>query len=113
MSDMGRKDVVKEPSDGSQPPQREESVLMHDQDLRRRVVNFLLAHQIPALRRVQVQASGGSVILYGTVRSFYQKQLCLNCCRRVAGVIEVMDCLDVVSATANPLQSRGDSCVRK
>ena len=106
MSDTGGEEVVKQSRGGSGPPRRQQSELIHDQDCTPRVTTFLLAHQIPALRRVQVQATGGSVILQGTLRSFYQKQLCMNCCRHVAGVIEVVDRLAVVSAAENPLQWR-------
>jgi osmotically-inducible protein OsmY len=69
----------------------------YDQDLKRRVVNYLVGHKMPALRHVDVEADRGTVVLRGRVYSFFQKQLCLNCCRRVAGVIKLVDKLDVVT----------------
>ena len=68
----------------------------HDRDLKRRVVNYLLDRGIPNLRRIDVHADGGTVTLRGHVRSFYHKQLCLHCSRRVAGVMELIDRIDVV-----------------
>jgi osmotically-inducible protein OsmY len=66
-----------------------------DRDLERRVVNYLWGRHVPALRHIVVEAAGGIVTLRGQVRSFYEKQLCHNCCRRVAGVRELIDDLDV------------------
>jgi osmotically-inducible protein OsmY len=68
-----------------------------DRDLERRVLNYLIGRQMPALRTIEVAAQGGTVVLRGKVPTFYQKQLCLNCCRRVAGVLEVIDQVDVVA----------------
>lgn len=72
----------------------------HDRDLERRVTNYLVGRQVPTLRQIRVQADRGTVRLRGQVHSFYHKQLCLNCTRRVAGVLELVDELDVVSGAA-------------
>ena len=68
-----------------------------DRDLERRVMNYLTGRHVPALRRLEVQAAGGTVTLRGTVGSFYEKQLSQQCCRRVAGVLNLIDAVDVVS----------------
>lgn len=68
-----------------------------DRDLERRIVNFLVGRQVPALRQIHVEADHGKVVLRGRVHSFYQKQLCLACSRRVAGVLEVVDEVAVAS----------------
>lgn len=67
-----------------------------DRDLERRVVNYLAGRHLPALRHLAVEAHNGTVTLRGRVRTFYEKQLCQHCCRRVAGVIEYVDAIDVV-----------------
>jgi osmotically-inducible protein OsmY len=69
-----------------------------DRDLERRVTNYLWGRHVPALRNVLVEATDGVVTLRGQVRSFYEKQLCHNCCRRVAGVRQLVDDVDVMSA---------------
>jgi osmotically-inducible protein OsmY len=66
-----------------------------DDDLARRVINYLHSKGIRSLREVSVEASRGTVLMQGTVGSFYEKQLCLNCTRRVAGVIELVDEIEV------------------
>lgn len=66
-----------------------------DLDLKRRVHSYLQGRQVPSLRDLQVQAQAGRVVLSGRVSSFYEKQLALNCCRRVAGVYELVDCVEV------------------
>jgi len=68
-----------------------------DRDLEHRVISFLRQSGIATLRRVTVEASAGTVTLYGRVHSFYQRQLCLQCCQRVAGVIRLVDRIEVES----------------
>jgi osmotically-inducible protein OsmY len=68
-----------------------------DRDLERRVVNYLARRHVPGLRQLAVEANNGTVTLRGQVRSFYEKQLSHHCCRRVAGVIRLVDAIDVVS----------------
>ena len=58
-----------------------------DLNLMRRVKNFLHSKQVRSLRQVDVKADHGRVVLRGEVGSFYEKQLCLSCARRVAAVI--------------------------
>jgi osmotically-inducible protein OsmY len=66
-----------------------------DADLERRIANFLLGYKIPALKEIEVHSDRGEVTLRGHVASFYQRQLCISCCRHVAGVIEVNDEIQV------------------
>ena len=68
-----------------------------DRDLERRVVNFLQGWQRPGLRNVEVKATAGTVTLRGTVNSFYEKQLSQQCCRRVAGVLKLIDAISVAA----------------
>lgn len=68
---------------------------LSDRDLERRVTNFLFARNLPTLRRLHVAADNGTVTLRGRVHSFYEKQLCQHACRRVAGVISMVDAIDV------------------
>ncbi len=73
-----------------------------DRDLERRVVNFLHGWQMPGLRKLEVEATAGTVTLRGTVNSFYEKQLSQQCCRRVAGVLKLIDAISVsASRTAS------------
>ncbi len=70
-------------------------VVRSNRDLERRVVNYLSGRQVSALRGILVQADNGTVTLRGEVFSFYQKQLCIQCSRRVAGVINLIDRIEV------------------
>lgn len=72
----------------------------HDMDLERRVISFLWGRHVPSLRHVTVEAADGIVTLRGQVRSYYEKQLCHDCCRRVAGVLRLIDSLNVVPVAA-------------
>jgi hypothetical protein len=69
-------------------------LLEADRDLERRVASFLV-HQRPELRHLSVEAQGGTVTLRGSVRTFYEKQIGHTLCRRVAGVVRLIDAVDV------------------
>ena len=62
-----------------------------DDDLRQRVSSFLRSRHFPAFRGLQVGAQDGAVTISGEVCSFYEKQVALDSCRRVAGVLSMVD----------------------
>jgi len=62
-----------------------------DLDLERRVRIYLGSRFHPSLNRLRVAAHGGCVTLTGTVHSFYERQLAVSTCKRVAGVMSVVD----------------------
>jgi osmotically-inducible protein OsmY len=66
-----------------------------DRELERRVSNFLSQQHFPRLRGIEVEARQGVVSLRGRVRSFHERQLCIHCCQRVAGVVGVNDKIQV------------------
>lgn len=66
-----------------------------DQDLQRRVVSFLAGRYLPSLRQLQVDVHEGTVTLRGCVTSFYEKQIAIHSCQRVAGVHKLVDAVDV------------------
>ena len=73
-----------------------------DRDLERRVVSYLADRHLPGLRHLTVEAQAGTVTLRGTVHSYYEKQLSQQCCRRVAGVLKLIDAVDVAARAAAP-----------
>ncbi len=68
-----------------------------DRDLERRVTAFLADRNVPALRRLGVRSHRGVVTLRGRVKTFYEKQLSGQSARRVAGVVDVIDAIQVAS----------------
>ena len=66
-----------------------------DQDLQRRVVSFLAGRYLPSLRQLEVDVQEGIVTLRGRVTSFYEKQVAIHSCQRVAGVRKLVDAVDV------------------
>jgi len=67
-----------------------------DRELERRVISFLETKHVPALRYLEVKARAGVVTLSGRVYTFYEKQLCNQCCRRVPGVRQLVNEVDVI-----------------
>ncbi len=63
-------------------------------ELLRRVRQFLIGSNLPGLRHIVVEVEGDTVVLWGSVRMFYEKQLAVRLSRRVAGVIQVVDLIE-------------------
>lgn len=68
-----------------------------DSDVQGRVSNFLHNKKFPAFRDINVEVHHGTVTLTGSVCSYYEKQVALNTCQRVAGVLSMIDHIDVES----------------
>jgi hypothetical protein len=73
----------------------DETVATEREGLRQRVRLFLATSHIPTLRHVDVEIDGDVVLLRGKVRSYYEKQMALQFASRVAGVIQVVDSIEV------------------
>ena len=70
------------------------------QDLARRAKIFLSMQQIAEFDQVEIESDGSRLIISGKVRSQQSRELCVDCCRRVAGVLDVIDSLDVTAGPA-------------
>lgn len=62
-----------------------------DQDVQDRVAHFLRSRHFPAFQNLEVSVSNGAVTVSGEVCSFYEKQVALTSCQRVAGVLSLVD----------------------
>ncbi len=77
-----------------------------DQDLQERVSSFLGSRHFPAFKDLEVSVDNGMVTVAGTVNSYYEKQVAMTSCQRVAGVLSLIDQI-VVSEL--PLSAKSDS----
>jgi osmotically-inducible protein OsmY len=66
-----------------------------DGDVQQRVRTFLNTRHFPAFRRLHVDVENGAVRLSGSVPSFYEKQVAISSCQRVAGVLQLIDAIIV------------------
>jgi hypothetical protein len=66
--------------------------------LLKRIQTFLHGQHIPALRQLKVEVSGDTAVIHGKVRTFYERQVGVECCKRVAGVRNVIDLITVATA---------------
>lgn len=66
-----------------------------DCDLQRRVRSFLASRHYQALRCLRIDVTDGAVVLSGTVPTFHQRQVAFECAKHVAGVLRVIDRLNV------------------
>jgi osmotically-inducible protein OsmY len=67
-----------------------------DCGLEQRVIRFLETKHVPGLRHLAVKARGGIVKLSGRVHTYYEKQLCNQCCGRVPGLQELVNSVEVI-----------------
>jgi osmotically-inducible protein OsmY len=77
-----------------------------DRDVERRVISYLVGRHVPGLRQISVHAHCGVVTLRGRVHSFYEKQLGQQVAQRVAGVVRLVDRIEVTPAL-NPVAVLG------
>ena len=66
-------------------------------DLKRRITSFLAQRGVNSVHRLNIEVNDGIVTLNGMVCSFYERQLCISCCQRTAGVVTFIDNLTVAS----------------
>jgi osmotically-inducible protein OsmY len=72
-----------------------EAISLSDRDLERRVKGFLKHQHFASLRKIEVNSQSGVVTISGRVNSFHERQLCINCCQRVAGILGLNDRIEV------------------
>ena len=68
-----------------------EPLAAEDALLNRRVMNFLHNREVPAAQGLAVESHFGTLVISGKLASKRDKWLCLECCRRVAGVVKLID----------------------
>jgi len=73
-----------------------------DHELERRIRNFLGGLSLPALRDLELEVRNGAAVITGRVRTFYEKQLATSCCQRVAGVLNVLNEVQVANSSEMP-----------
>ena len=68
---------------------------IRDKDLQHRVASYLGSRHFPAFRDLQVDVDHGAVTVSGRLSTYYEKQVAINACRRVAGVLQLVDDISV------------------
>jgi hypothetical protein len=88
-----------------------------DFDLEQRIRSFLAGRNYPALQGLEIEVRQGVVSVSGHVDTFHEKQLATNCCQRVAGVLQVINNVDVrhhrVDSEQTPSRNRATQLRRR
>lgn len=66
-----------------------------DSDLQTRITSHLATRGYPSFRDLTVRVSKGVVTVDGRLPSYYVRQIAIETCRRVAGVMQVIDAIQV------------------
>ena len=66
-----------------------------DQDVLSRVESYLDSRHFRGFRDLHVEVTSGIVTISGKVDNFHERQVAVNSCRRVAGVMELVDEIEV------------------
>ncbi len=83
------------------------------EELRQRIRLFLAGSHIPGLRQVRVDLDGDTVVLQGEVGTYYEKQMAAQFASRVAGVIRVVDFVEVGAYVPPRPRTLSDSARRR
>jgi hypothetical protein len=62
-----------------------------DHDVKRRLVGFLSACRVHGREQLTIAVDGGRVRVGGLFHSAHERQLCIENCRRMTGVSQVID----------------------
>ncbi|MDG2013445.1 MAG: BON domain-containing protein [Pirellulaceae bacterium] len=68
-----------------------------DEDVLWRVESYLESKHFAAFRNLHVVVDQGVVTIAGQVSNYHERQVALNCCLRVAGVLELVDQIRVTA----------------
>ena len=60
-------------------------------ELKQRIENYLFSRSPLLLDAVSIDCRDETVVLKGSLPTFYLRQLCINSCQRVAGVMNIQD----------------------
>ncbi len=74
---------------------RTEPIDQSSREIKRRITILLSQRGVSSLRRLHIEVQDGTVTLRGNVASFYERQLCLSCCRHVPGVFRMVDEINI------------------
>lgn len=77
-----------------------------DRALERRVMSYLTSRGIEGLDSIRLSVVQGNLLLRGTIYTVSAKQQLCECCRHVAGVLNVCDRLLVVAGDSKPRKPR-------
>ena len=69
--------------------------LFSDTELRKRVRAYLIGRHFPSFESLELDVHDGEVTISGHVSSYYEKQVAYASCQRVAGVISLIDQIEV------------------
>lgn len=67
-----------------------------DRELETRVREAITNHGRHSLNHVSIRVDEGVVTLYGTVKSFYERQLCIRACQQLGDIRQLIDKIEVV-----------------
>ena len=85
--------------------QSEDRAANNAEDLARRVRLSVDRSRMHGLRLIDIEVIGDTVVLSGQVVTFHQKQLATAFARRVAGVVEVVNRLEVQNGRTTTISS--------
>lgn len=90
------------------PPETLTDSFDADRDLLQRVKNFICQRGYGPHRTLEIAVERGVVVVQGRVPTFYLRQIAVECVKRVAGVIHVIDRIEVGNDPRQPTENADD-----
>jgi osmotically-inducible protein OsmY len=70
-----------------------------DDDLQRRTIAYLASRGFHSFRALRVSAEAGVIRITGRLKTWHEKQVARESCRRVAGVRQVVDAIEIAPSS--------------
>jgi len=74
---------------------------LNDEDLEVQLRAMLAVRRLPSLGRITVRVDDAVVYLGGTVTTYFERNTCEECCKRIEGVIGIKNLISVEVADTN------------
>ena len=82
-----------------QTPTPASQIRFRDEDVSQRIASYLSHQGVECLKDLEIEVHDGVVTLSGLVADNQQRQMAVNSCQRVAGVLQLIDQLEVIAAS--------------
>lgn len=85
--------------------------MAHDDELEEQLRAMLAVRRLPSLGRITLRVDAAVVYLGGTVSTYFERNTCEECCRRIEGVLGIHNQIHVEVTESNQ-NAAGAAAVR-
>ena len=80
-------------------------MVVADDELEAQLRTMLAIRHLPSLNRISIRVVDATVFLAGTVMTYFERNVCEECCRQISGVASVCNDIQVGGPALPPDQT--------